>query len=222
MLRFLLHSALALLYGLLLAVPVQWLWNHFVPGCLPLRPVGFWEAVGITVLGRLLHALRLLGFLLHTAFAALLGGWFLQWAWNNWLVPEFHLGTLGWLQAGGLVALLHLVLGSGHLWFHRHWAGHDWGHRDCREAGGPCREEWRERRRERREARRRRKEEWHELKDELKAWGRTMKREGRNLKDWADDAAPLGSHRHWRHFDAFWKDCGKEQFEAWLRERRSP
>lgn len=226
MFRVLLHVGLTLLYALLLAFPVQWLWNHFVPGCLPLplRPIDFWEAMGVVALGRLLHALRLLGFLLNIAVAAVLGGWLLQWAWNHWLVPGFGLGTLTWLQAGGLMALLQLVLGSGHAWFRwRHPLLHRLGHAYVKER---CREHknWHnEQRQAWREEKRRRKEEWKAWKEELKAetkgWSEEWKREGRRWKDMAEDAAPLGSHRHWKHFDRFWKERGKESFETWLREK---
>ncbi len=33
---------------------------------------------------------------------------------------------------------------------------------------------------------------------------------------WADEWAPKGSHRYWRHYGQYWKDEGKAAFEAWL------
>lgn len=220
MFRILLYVALTALYALLLALPVEWLWNHFVPGCLHLRPIGFVEAMGLVAVGRLFHALRLLGFLFHTAFWSVAGGWVLQWAWNRWLVPGFGLGAITWLQAGGLVALLHLVAGSGHALFRwRHPMGHALFHTFIGTLWGTHRRFHEEMRERRRQERRRCKEEWKAWKEDMKGWSQDWKREGRNWKDWADDAAPLGSHRHWRHFDRFWKECGKARFEAWLREK---
>jgi hypothetical protein len=64
-------------------------------------------------------------------------------------------------------------------------------------------------------------------KDELRAFqrrmrrfGRSMREEGQKWKERVDEAAPQGSHRNWRHFEHYWRENGKADFEAWLERRR--
>ena len=43
-------AALGIVFGFI----VQWLWNALMPGIFSLRPITYWEAVGIVVLARLI------------------------------------------------------------------------------------------------------------------------------------------------------------------------
>lgn len=213
MLRILFFALLTVLYAALLAFPVQWLWNHFLPGALaPLAHVpllNLWQAMGVVVIARLLHVLRLLGFLCGTLFWALLGGWLLKWAWNAWFVPGLHLPPLSWLQAGGILALLHLLFGSVGWFFHgpRHMRWH-WERRQERER----------RREERREERLRRREEW-------RRWKREMKEQSGEWKTCHTEWGRWFQERPWygmgggKEFDKFWQERGRDAYEAWRRER---
>lgn len=209
MLRILFFTLLTVLYAAILAFPVQWLWNRFLPGALqPLVHVPFldlWQAMGVVVAGRLLHALRLLGFLFGTIFWALIGGWLLRWAWNAWFVPGLHLSPITWTQAGGILALLHLLFGSVGWFFHgpshlrRHW-------------------ERREERERRREERRRRREEWHRWKREMKGAAGEWKTCTSEWGRWFQER-PWYGMADGKGFDKFWQERGKAAYEAWRRER---
>lgn len=44
----------AIVMGIILAWPIQWLWNHALVGAVNgVNPIGFWQAYGIFLLGNL-------------------------------------------------------------------------------------------------------------------------------------------------------------------------
>jgi hypothetical protein len=101
-----------------------------------------------------LRGLRVAGFVLlgvvGAAVFALAFGYFVMLLWN-WLMPAiFHLGTIGYWQAFGIVILAKLIFGSvgggagkHHGRGHRHWGPRpDWGKDWGKECGKDWKEDW--------------------------------------------------------------------------------
>jgi len=130
---------------------------------------------------------RLIGGLCLGALIAVLFGILVEHLWN-WLMPVlFHLPSVSFWQAVGLVFLSRLLfghVGGGRGWHRhhhhkrKHWCGPGgkWGGRG-----------WK-------------KHDRHG--DDDAPWGRAF--------------APGGDTANWEHFDAWWKRDGEAQFEAFV------
>jgi len=202
MFRLLLFTLLTAVYAILLGWPVHWLWNAVVPDLFHLPRIDYPQGVALVALARILFGLRLIGFLVWTAVLAVVLGWLGQWMWNQVGPPLFHLPAVTWWQAGALVGLLQFLFGAGHHWktgLHS-WKSGDW--EDHLEEHG-----------------RMHKDEWRAFRRGMHRFGHQMREEGRRWKDRAEDAAPHGSHRNWRHFESYWREKGKGDFERWLDQR---
>lgn len=205
MFRVVLFVVLTGLYAGLLAWPVKFLWNLVVPELFHLQQIGFWQGFALVAISRVLFGMRLVGFLLWSAAVGVGLGWVAQWLWNMVGPPLFHLPSVTWLQAGALVALLQILVGSMH-----HWR------RAGRKTRWDC---WESIEAHIEDHGRMHKEEWNAFRRQMRDMGRHMHCHGRKWKEWADERAPGGSHRNWRHFDEFWRERGKADFEEWLRGR---
>jgi len=210
MFRFILFAFLTVLYAGLLAWPVRFLWNLVVPQLFHLQAIDYWQSFALVAISRVLFGMRLVGFLIWTTVVGIAGGWVAQWLWNMVGPSVFHLPSVTWLQAGALVGLFQLLVGGTHhmkrLSRRGHWQG--------------CGETWHERIHEHvNDHGRMHKEDWRAFKRHMRGMGRQMREQGKTWKDWADEAAPHGSHRNWKHFDSFWRERGKAEFEAWLEGR---
>lgn len=47
----------ALVVGALMALPVMWLWNWLVPDIFGLQAIGFWQALGLSLLTKFLFGM---------------------------------------------------------------------------------------------------------------------------------------------------------------------
>jgi len=126
---------------------------------------------------------------------AFLFGYFVMLLWNWLMPPLFHVGTINYWQAFGLVILAKILFGgfgSGH----SPHPEHDGWKKEARRWerwGGPC--------------------------------GPGSWKGPRRWEDDKDDWAPKGSHRNWRFYGRYWRDEGRAAFEAWLDKQdkdRSP
>lgn len=210
MFRFLLFFLLTAVYALLLGWPVHWLWNQVVPDLLHLPPIGFIQGVALVAISRVLFGMRLVAFAVWTAILAFTMGWVCQWLWNQVGPPLFHLPSVTWWQAGAIVALLQILFGGSHHWKRvgglHIWKSGDWKKDDAWEEHFD-------------DHARMHKEEWRAFRRGMRRMGRQLHDEGRRWKERADEAAPHGSHRNWRHFESYWREKGKSDFEAWLEKR---
>lgn len=205
MFRVVLFVVLTGLYAGLLAWPVKFLWNLVVPELFDLQQISFWQGFALVAISRVLFGMRLVGFLLWTAVVGICMGWVAQWLWNMVGPPLFHLPSVTWLQAGALAALLQILVGGMH-----HWKRV--GHRTHLK-------NWESIKEHLEDHGRMHKEEWKAFHRQMHDMGRQMHCRGQRWKEWADERAPGGSHRNWRHFDEFWREKGKADFEEWLRGR---
>jgi len=211
MFRLVLFALLTAAYALLLGWPVHWLWNLVVPDLFHLPRIDFVQGVALVALSRILFGLRLVAFLAWTAVLALVLGWLGQWLWNQVGPQLFHLPSITWWQAGAIIALLQLLFGGTHHW-KRVGGLHIW------KTGAWKREEvWDE---HFDDHARMHKEEWRAFRRGMHRFGRHVREEGRRWKDRAEEAAPHGSHRNWRHFESYWREKGKSDFEDWLDGKR--
>jgi hypothetical protein len=211
MIRFLLFCALTAVYAFLLGWPVHWLWNKVVPDLFHLTPIDFLQGVALVAIARVLFGLRLVAFLLWSFALAVGLGWVGQWLWNQVGPQIFHLPTITWFQAGALVGLFQILFGGAH-----HWKRMD-GLTIWRTGRWKNGEAWND---HLEDHGRMHKEEWRAFRRGMRRWGKHMHDEGRRWKERAEEAAPGGSHRNWRHFEGYWREKGKADFEAWLERMR--
>ena len=98
------------------------------------------------------RALRIAGMVVlgvvGAAFFALVFGWLVMILWN-WLMPAiFHLGTIVYWQAFGIVILAKLIFGAGSGGMHGSrrggpWKGNPWGGNPWGGQHGSARDNWR-------------------------------------------------------------------------------
>ena len=211
MIRILLFSLLTAAYAFLLGWPVMWLWNQVVPELFHLGAIGYLQGVALVAISRILFGMRLVGFLLWTFVISACLGWVGQWLWNQVGPSIFHLPPVTWRQAGILVALLQVLFGATHHWKRLSgsvpWKAGRWRSQDA----------WEE---HFEDHARLQKEEWRFLRRGLRRMGRHVREEGQRWKERAEEAAPGGNHRNWRYFEAYWREKGKADFEAWLDRSR--
>jgi len=212
MFRFLLFALLTAVYAFLLGWPVHWLWNIVVPDLFHLPRIDFWQGVALVALSRILFGMKLVGFIVWTAILSVALGWAAQWLWNQVGPSLFHLPPVTWFQAGALVGLLQILGGGAH-----HWKRMD-GLRVWRTGAWKREEAWDD---HFDDHARMHKEELRAFQRKIHRFGRHMREEGRRWKERAEEAAPQGNHRNWRHFEHYWRENGKADFEAWL-ERNQP
>jgi len=207
MFRLVLFALLTAAYALLLGWPVHWLWNLVVPDLFHLPRIDFIQGVALVALSRILFGLRLVAFLAWTAVLAVVLGWLGQWLWNQVGPQLFHLPPVTWWQAGAIIALLQILFGGTHHWkrvggLHL-WKTGAWKHEEA----------WDD---HLEDHARMHKEEWRALRRGMHRFGRHVREEGRRWKDRAEDFSPHGNHRNWRHFESYWREKGKADFENWL------
>lgn len=211
MIRFFLFWSLTAVYALLLGWPVHWLWNQVGPQLFHLPPIGFLQGVALVAISRLLFGIRIAGFLLWTFVLSVCLGWLGQWLWNQVGPQLFHLPAVSWWQAGVLVALFQILFGAAHHWKRSNGLGIWWSGR------WRSPHAWEE---HFEDHARMHKEEWRLFRRGMRRMGREAREEGRRWKERVDEAAPAGSHRNWKHFEAYWREKGKADFEAWLDRSR--
>lgn len=145
---------------------------------------------------------RLLGGLILAALVALLFGWLVQHLWN-WLMPTlFHLPTLTFWQAAGLVLLSRLLF--GHV------------------GGGRPSKDWKRRHRKWHAEMAR----WKSSKPSAFAPGGDFANWEHFDEWWANGGetrfeASVGESNRCLGWWKWWKKDGRREYEAWLEERRT-
>jgi hypothetical protein len=205
-LKSLVFLCLTALFAFLLAWPVELLWNWSLTRLPGIPRIDFLHAAALVALGRLLFGLHIV-FLARVAIVAALLARPAEWAWNTWVAESWHLPAIDLWKAAGGVAFLQMLLGAGHSFsrwhryttsrWHARWHGefHEQFERHTRH--------------------------WHrwgrDIQRELKRKARHLERGGR--PDAPERDSRHGAERNWRHFDRYWLERGKADFESWLRER---